>query len=108
MAARKRDSLSQRHKDGIKAAALINRLTDCANGKAEMSAVQVQAAQVVLKKLIPDLSAVEQTTLDDRDTMTPEQIMEQIKLLVDASPDMRGMLLNLVSKQIDESSTLSH
>ncbi|KPL15467.1 hypothetical protein AMJ74_01540 [candidate division WOR_3 bacterium SM1_77] len=42
----------------IQAAQLINRLTDHANGKVEMSATQVRATEILLRKILPDLSDV--------------------------------------------------
>lgn len=43
----------------IQASQLINRLTDHVLGGLEMSPTQVRAAEVLLRKSIPDLSAVE-------------------------------------------------
>jgi hypothetical protein len=40
----------------IQTSQLINRLTDHAFGKVEMSATQVRAAEILLRKTIPDLS----------------------------------------------------
>lgn len=42
----------------IQAAQLINRLSDHANGKVELSATQVRAIEVLLRKTLPDLSDV--------------------------------------------------
>lgn len=42
----------------IKAAALINLLTDHAMGKAELSPTRVRAIEVLLRKILPDLSDV--------------------------------------------------
>jgi hypothetical protein len=42
----------------IQAAQLINRLTDHANGKVEMTATQVRATEILLRKILPDLSDV--------------------------------------------------
>jgi hypothetical protein len=59
MAARKR---AIKHDENtrmkIQAAQLINRLTDHANGKVELSATQVRAIEVLLRKTLPDLSDV--------------------------------------------------
>lgn len=45
----------------IQASQLINRLTDHALGELELSNTQVRAIEILLKKTIPDLSAVEHT-----------------------------------------------
>ena len=43
----------------IQTSQLLNRLFSHANGEVEMTATQVRAAEVLLKKTLPDLSAVE-------------------------------------------------
>lgn len=43
----------------IQASQLVNRLTNHALGEVELSATQVRAIEILLKKTIPDLSAVE-------------------------------------------------
>jgi hypothetical protein len=65
MAARK---LRPFHTDEIRAkiqtSQLINRLTDHALGKVELEATQVRSIEVLLRKSIPDLSAVSLTGPD--------------------------------------------
>lgn len=60
MAARKRKI---RHDDEtrakIQASQLINRLTEHALGNIDMSPTQVSAAQILLRKTLPDLQAVQ-------------------------------------------------
>lgn len=43
----------------IQASQLINRLTDHVDGKVELSMSQLRAAEILLKKSLPDLSSVE-------------------------------------------------
>ena len=54
--------LNPRHqdmvRDKIQASQLINRLTQHALGNVELSATQVKAIEILLKKSVPDLSAV--------------------------------------------------
>lgn len=61
MAARKKlwhpDIVRQR----IRVSQLLNRLNNHAAGKCEMSQTQVRAAEILLKKSLPDLSSVEMT-----------------------------------------------
>lgn len=40
---------------------LLNALSDHVLGKKEMKATQIKAAEILLRKVIPDLSAIEQT-----------------------------------------------
>lgn len=42
----------------IQAAQLINRLTNHANGEVELSATQVRSIEILLRKILPDLSDV--------------------------------------------------
>jgi hypothetical protein len=42
----------------IQAATLINRLSDHAVGKVDLSSTQVRAIEVLLRKILPDLSDV--------------------------------------------------
>lgn len=46
-------------RDKIKASQLVNALQNRALGKNKMDAVAVQAARVLLSKIVPDLKAVE-------------------------------------------------
>lgn len=54
--------LNPRHqdmvRDKIQASQLINRLTEHALGKIDLEPTQVKAIEILLKKSIPDLSAV--------------------------------------------------
>lgn len=45
----------------IQASQLLNRLTDHAFGEVELSQSQIKAIEILLKKSLPDLSAVELT-----------------------------------------------
>ena len=57
--------LHARHQDEIRAkiqtSQLLNRLSDHAHGIVELSQTQIKAIEILLKKSMPDLSAVEHT-----------------------------------------------
>jgi hypothetical protein len=57
--------LNPRHqqliRDKINAALLVERLTECALGQTELTSQQMKAIEILLKKSVPDLSAVEMT-----------------------------------------------
>jgi hypothetical protein len=78
MAARKRKvTLTETWKDGIRVSLLMGRLYDHALGDAEMSQTQIKAAQVVLGKLLPDLN---KTTLEgDEDNPLHHAITLEVK-----------------------------
>ena len=64
MAARHNLKQTQRTREKIQASQLINRLTNHALGDLEMSATQVNAAKILLNKILPDLKAMEMTGTD--------------------------------------------
>lgn len=53
--------LHEQWREKIRASMLLNRLRDHVLGKCELSATQVRAAEVLLRKVLPDLAAVEHT-----------------------------------------------
>ncbi len=111
MAARKtqKSCLQKKHKDAIRAGMMMTRLENFANAnegdpdfeKTQMTQAQVTAAQIILKKLVPDLSSVEQTIVDEKELMSEEQILQQMEKLVQSNPDMAHMLRDmLVPKEV--------
>lgn len=65
----------ERTKEKIRASQLINRLRDHAMGKVRMSSTQVRAAEILLRKLIPDLASVEYTgDMVVRNVVVPDPI----------------------------------
>lgn len=65
MAARKRKvQLTDAWKDKIRVSVISGRLYDHMQGKCEMSATQIKAADILLKKLVPDVGRVEHSGLD--------------------------------------------
>ncbi len=62
MAARKLKPMhSNEVRAKIQASQLINRLTDHAFDKVQLSATQIRAIEILLKKSVPDLSAIDIT-----------------------------------------------
>ena len=59
MAARLTKRQSDLHRESIKVSMLINRLNDHILGKVELSATQVRSIEVLLRKAMPDLKAME-------------------------------------------------
>ena len=60
MAARSRKvELDQEWRDRIKVGVLLNRLMNHAIGDVEMSSTQIKAAEILLRKRVPDLAAVQ-------------------------------------------------
>ena len=61
MAARKNLSHDAKTRQKIQTSQLVNRLQSFANGQVELSRDQIKAIEVLLKKSLPDLSAVQVT-----------------------------------------------
>jgi hypothetical protein len=60
MAARKRKvELTDTWRDGIRVSNVMKRLYDHCNGEVEMSMSQINAAKIILGKLVPDLARTE-------------------------------------------------
>ncbi len=65
MAARKiHTTLRDEWRQKIRASMLINRLQDHAFGEVDMSPTQLKAAEILLKKVAPDLARTEMTGED--------------------------------------------
>ena len=64
MAARLRKTHQDDVRMKIQASQLVNRLTDHALGKVELSSTQVRSIEILLRKSIPDLSNVQLTGED--------------------------------------------
>lgn len=86
MAARNRVGLSEQTRLRIKTTMLQERLSDHALGLNEMSTTQVRAAEILLNKTLPNLSAVE---------MKAEVITQDAKELTESE------LLNIASSSSD-------
>jgi hypothetical protein len=66
MAARLDPAHDERTRAKIQTSQLINRLISHVNGEVELSSTQVRAAEVLLKKTLPDLQAVEHSGDPDK------------------------------------------
>jgi hypothetical protein len=61
----------------IQTSQLINRLTDHALGTIELTATQVRAIEVLIKKTLPDLQSIELTGDDEN----PVEVVTRIELV---------------------------
>lgn len=77
MAARLRKLHQDDVRTKIQTSQLLNRLTDHALNGVELTPTQVRAIEVLLKKTLPDLSAVEMTGEDGG----PIETVQKIKLV---------------------------
>lgn len=78
MAAPRRNAMNiAEAREKIRTTQLINRLSDHALGKIDMSPTQVQATSILLKKTLPDLEAVEHSGETTQRIVTAEPPTEQ-------------------------------
>lgn len=94
MAARKLyKHLSDEHRAKIQTSMLINRLTNFVNGQVELSAAQVTAALGLLKKSLPDLSAVSAGADEEGQLRGVREILNDINGRSTGLPEYQGETL---------------
>ena len=82
MAARNRKGLSENTRTRIQTTMIVKRLEDHIPGKIEMTSSQVSAANILIKKTLPDLQAVQvdkQTSNNSVENMTDEELYAAIE-----------------------------
>lgn len=82
----------------VAAGQVFRRCLEHSQGKIEMTATQLKAADIVLSRTMPTLSAVEQTIVNDQDAKPLEQIHQELIALVKANPDLL-VILNEACKE---------
>ncbi len=90
--------LSEKHKDQLAATALMNRVKAAAKGEIDMTPTQIRAAELYLSKTIPSLSAVEQTNLNPEDEMSQDQLLANLKMMLD-NPVTKRLLKQLLEEE---------
>jgi hypothetical protein len=75
------ERLRKTHQDDVRAkiqtSQLVNRLTDHALGTVELSPTQVRAIEILIKKTLPDMSAVQVSGDEDN----PLEVVTRIELV---------------------------
>lgn len=89
MAARKNrgvDELPDDWKNKIRASAILNRLNDCVAGQIELTSQQIKAADIILKKIVPDLARTELQPLG-KDGQPVDPTIQEVRIsLIDTRP----------------------
>lgn len=96
--------LNEAHKQRIAAGRIMQRLRDNAEGVIEMTPSQIKAAEVYLSKTVPSLSAVEQTNINEADSLTPEQLQASLLAMLD-DKGTRELLRNMLKGYQDAEPT---
>ncbi len=73
---------------GIPAGHLVSRLKKHADGEIELSPTQIRAAEILLDRALPKLSAVEQTVIDPASALSEEEILAQLVDLARKHPQI--------------------
>jgi hypothetical protein len=84
-------------KGKIQASMLLNRLKAHGDGKVRLSGTQVKAIEVILDRITPKLSAVEQTVTDSRDSLTEDQLLAQLCAIFAAKPELYRRVVEVQS-----------
>jgi len=79
----------QNTRDKIKVSQLANRLTKHALGEVELSQTQVRAIEILLRKVLPDLAAIEHT--GDVQTSYVVRMPEPVKDLTEWQQQQDGL-----------------
>lgn len=103
MAVRKNTAHAEKTKDEIRGTQLVNLLSQYANtglynGK-PVDSNRIAAARAALPFLRPTLQAVEQTTVNQTDKMSEEELLGLAQALITSHPELIPQL-NLTSKPV--------
>lgn len=71
-------------KDRIKPGKLLSKLEAHMDGKVELSASQIKAAEVVLDRLVPRPSSIEQAEVNEIDALSRKDLLGRIQALLQA------------------------
>lgn len=93
------ESRTERWRESIQASSIMNRLKNHGDGKLEkpLDQTQIKAYEVILDRIAPKLSAVEQTTVNEWDNMSEDQLWGQIQALILSKPEYIARLRELTS-----------
>jgi hypothetical protein len=80
-------------KERIEPGKIMSRLLACHEGKVTLTPSEIKAGEVVLDRLMPRLSAVEETHADPLDSLSRDDILQRIQALLAADPTLLGELV---------------
>ena len=89
-------------KDRIQPGKLLAKLEAHMDGKVELSASQIKAAEVVLDRLVPRLSSIEQTEVNEMDALSREDILRRIQALLQSDPTLLPELVALQAREVKD------
>lgn len=78
--------LDEQWRENIEAGKLLKRLRDHAQGNCEMKSTQIKAAEILLRKVLPDLAAVQMTATVEHRTVAELPTDELVRIAGIAAP----------------------
>jgi len=102
MAARKnRTRISEDWKEKIQAGNIMQRLKKNADGLLipPLEPAQIKCYEILLARLVPTLSSIEQTVINQDDLQSEEQIVSKLSSIIAAKPELLDTLIELRNKQ---------
>lgn len=107
----KRQGHDEQTKAKIRAAFAADKLEAYLNGDVTLEAAQVTAARALMDKGLPSLQAIEATEVNQFDKMSEEEILEQVRALINLHPGLierlgiKPQLVDTASHNTHESCT---
>ena len=85
--------------DRVRVGKLMQMLEECAQGRVQLEGSQIKSIEVYLDRTLPRLSAVEQTEVNELDTLSREDILARIQLLLKSDPSLLPELVALQARE---------
>lgn len=81
-------------KEMIQSTQIVNRLQKHFNGELDkpLDATQLKAAEMLLARSLPTLSAVEQTNVNPMDEMSETQLLQMLRAIIEKHPEVLAQL----------------
>jgi len=88
-------------RESISATKIMKRLEDHADGKLKkpLEPTQIKAYEV---RLVPSLTAVEQTNVNEGESLSEEQILLKLQQVIDAHPEVVAKMLRAKQSKPDQ------
>ena len=83
-----------------KASVLMDRVYKSAMGEVEMTAQQLKAAELVLRKIIPDLSNITIQEDKNSDKLTKSELLFKLHGILNANPELQKLVPQLLQSPL--------
>lgn len=96
----KRQENDSRHRMMQRVSHISNRVADCAEGNVEMTMTQLKAADMILSRTVPTLSAAQILDGAENENLTRDEILARLEQMLENNP-MLGMIAGITPKPIE-------